>query len=52
MIVIGNLNTSTKYYVRVLASTKAGPGVYSESNEKYTNGGMFLLIVSNIFLFT
>ena len=47
MIVIKNLNTSTKYYVRVLASTKVGPGPYSESNGKFTNGGKFLLIVSN-----
>ena len=38
MIVIGNLNASTKYYVRVLASTKAGPGFYSESEGKFTNG--------------
>jgi hypothetical protein len=38
MIVIGNLNVSTKYYVRVLASTKVGRGPYSESRGKFTNG--------------
>ena len=38
MIVIENLNASTKYYVRVLASTKVGPGFYSESEGKFTNG--------------
>ena len=38
MIVIKNLIDSTKYYVRVLASTKAGRGPYSESKRKFTNG--------------
>jgi hypothetical protein len=38
ILVIGNLNASTKYYVRVLASTKVGSGNYSESTEKFTNG--------------
>ena len=28
VIVIGNLNAATKYYVRVFASTKVGPGNY------------------------
>ncbi len=28
---LGHLNASTKYYIRVLASTKAGNGHYSES---------------------
>ena len=37
MIVIGNLNASTKYYVRVLASTKVGPGNYSKSTGRFTN---------------
>ena len=45
MIVIGTLNASTKYYVRVLASTKVGPGNYSENNGKFTNGGKFLFTV-------
>ncbi len=35
---VGNLNASTKYYVRVLASTKAGHGDYSESKGFFTNG--------------
>ena len=38
MLVISNLNVSTKYYVRVLASTKVGRGNYSESEGKFTNG--------------
>ena len=40
-MIIGNLNASTKYYVRVLASTKVGRGNYSESKGKFTNGGKF-----------
>ena len=38
MLVISNLHASTKYYVRVLASTKVGRGNYSESEGKFTNG--------------
>ena len=38
MLVIASLNDSTKYYVRVLASTKVGRGNYSESKGKFTNG--------------
>ena len=41
MLLIRNLNASTKYYVRVLASTKVGPGVYSESKREMTNRGKF-----------
>ena len=37
MLVIANLNDSTKYYVRVLASTKVGSGPYSESEGKFTH---------------
>ena len=37
MLVIASLNASTKYYVRVLASTKVGSGNYSESKGKFTN---------------
>jgi hypothetical protein len=37
MLVIDNLNVSTKYYVRVLASTKVGSGNYSKSKGKFTN---------------
>ena len=36
MLVIGHLNVSTKYYVRVLASTKIGRGMYSNSTKKFT----------------
>ena len=39
MLVIGNLNVSTKYYVRVLASTKIGRGMYSNSTKKFTYVG-------------
>ena len=39
VIVIRNLNASTKYYVRVLASTKVGRGIYSKSIGKFTNEG-------------
>ncbi len=38
---VGNLNVSTKYYVRVFASTKAGHGKYSESKEFFTNGSKY-----------
>ena len=37
-LVVNNLNASTKYYVRVLASTKVGRGNYSESKGIFTNG--------------
>jgi hypothetical protein len=33
-----NLNSLTKYYVRVLASTKVGHGNYSESKGFFTSG--------------
>ena len=36
-----NLNPVTKYYVRVLASTKAGGGNYSESEGFFTNGSKY-----------
>ena len=39
MLLIRNLNASTKYYVRVLASTKVIPKVYSENKAQMTNGG-------------
>jgi hypothetical protein len=35
---VGNLNPLTKYYVRVLASTKVGYGNYSESKGFFTSG--------------
>ena len=38
MLSFTSLNASTKYYVRVLASTKVGSGSYSESKGKFTNG--------------
>ena len=41
VIVIGNLNAATKYYVRVFASTKVGPGNYSESARKFTDAGKY-----------
>ncbi|CAB4035207.1 receptor-type tyrosine- phosphatase S-like isoform X1, partial [Paramuricea clavata] len=36
--VVRNLNVSTKYYVRVLASNKAGSSAYSGSEGFFTNG--------------
>ena len=41
MLVVSNLNASTKYYVRVLASTKVGRGNYTKSKGKFTNGSKF-----------
>ena len=38
MLVAENLNASTKYHVRVLATTKTGDGNYSESKGFFTNG--------------
>jgi hypothetical protein len=58
MIVIASLNVSTKYYVRVLASTKVGRGPYSESEGKFTNGSKFCsckcdnLVSFGIFIYT
>ena len=41
---VENLNASTKYYVRVFASTKVGDGNYSESKEFFTNGSKYDLL--------
>ena len=41
MLVIGNLNASTKYNVRVLVNTNIGRVSYSKSKAKFTNGGKF-----------
>ena len=46
MLVISNLNVSTKYYVRVLASTKVGRGNYSESEGKFTNGSKLFSFIN------
>ena len=46
MLVISNLNVSTKYYVCVLASTKVGRGNYSESKGKFTNGSKCHVVYS------
>jgi hypothetical protein len=48
---VGNLNPSTKYYVRVLASTKAGGGNYSESKGFFTNGRKYNTHVVYISIF-
>jgi hypothetical protein len=45
MLVIAGLNVSTKYYVRVLASTNVGPGDYSESKGKFTNESKFFFCI-------
>ena len=39
---VGNLNGSTKYYVRVLASTKVGHGNYSKSMGCFTNTSKYM----------
>ena len=36
-----SLKASTKYYVRILASTKVGNGNYSANREFFTNGGKY-----------
>ena len=65
MLVISNLDVSTKYYIRVLASTKVGRGNYSDSEGKFTNGSklfsfsnlghaivlLVFLLLSNFFIF-
>ena len=40
-LIVRNLNASTKYYVRVLASTKAGSSVYSKAKGFFTNGSKY-----------
>ena len=46
MLAIASLNASTMYYVRVLARTKVGPGPYSESRGKHTNGSKYFSLFS------
>ena len=36
-LIIDKLKSSTKYFVRVLASTKVGSGNFSESKARFTN---------------
>ena len=48
---VGDLNPSTKYYVRVLASTKVGHGNYSESKGFFTNGSKYNTSVVYIAIF-
>ena len=48
---VGNLNSSTKYFVRVLASTKVGHGNYSESKGFFTNGRKYNTSVVYISIF-
>jgi hypothetical protein len=43
---IASLDASTMYYVRVLASTKVGPGPYSERRGKRTNGSKYFSLFS------
>ena len=38
---VRNLNSSTKYYVRVLASIKSGSGFYSQSKGFFTNSSKY-----------
>ena len=37
-LLVRNLNASTEYFIRVLASTKVGRGNYGESKGVFTNG--------------
>jgi hypothetical protein len=46
---VGNLNLSTKYYVRVLASTKVGHGNFSESKRYFTNGSKYKMYISKCY---
>ena len=48
-LTINKLNVSTKYYVRVLASTKVGPGQYSKYVGKFTNASKYIQIHTFIF---
>jgi hypothetical protein len=41
--IVRNLNASTKYYVRVLVSNKAGSSAYSGSKGFFTNGSKYNL---------
>ena len=43
-LLINNLSFSTKYFVRVLATTRAGSGNYSQSQEALTNGRKFCVL--------
>ena len=46
---VGDLNPSTKYYVRVLASTKVGHGKYSESEGYFTLGSKYNMYISKCY---
>jgi hypothetical protein len=46
ILVVGSLDASTMYYVRVFASTKVGRGNYSESKGKRTNGSKYFSLFS------
>ena len=43
-LLINNLSASTKYFVRVLATTRAGSGNYSQSQVALTNGRTFCVL--------
>ena len=43
--VVRHLTASTKYYVRILASTKVGHGNYSESRGFFTNGSKYNMYI-------
>ena len=49
-LTINKLNVSTKYYVRVLATTKVGRGIYSKSVERFTNGSMCTKLIDSVFI--
>jgi hypothetical protein len=43
--IVRNSNASTKYYVQVLASNKAGSSAYSGSKGFFTNGSKYNLYI-------
>ena len=45
--IVRKLNASTKYYIRVLATNKAGDSAYSESTGIFTNGSKCNIDVRN-----
>ena len=47
--IVRKLNSSTKYYFRVLAKNKVGSSAYSESKGIFTNGSKFDINVTQRF---
>ena len=47
--IVRKLNSSTKYYIRVLATNQVGSSAYSESKGIFTNGSKFDINLSQNF---